>query len=158
MQDLLKKVDFYKNITEQDRELARKYIYFYDLQPNEIADNADAFFEECYELVRDKEYGVDSIKVRDEMPWDSCKTMPKTITTEHLLERFENTALRKENRTVRSAFLVFLGVCVISLLVLTHFYQKSYNLGKAVLDSGICVEYDMGYSCETPDNHIFIEK
>lgn len=158
MQDLLKKVDFYKNITEQDRELARKYIYFYDLQPNEIADNADAFFEECYELVRDKEYGEDVIKVRDEMPWDSCKTMPKTITTEHLLERFENTALRKENHIVRSAFLVFFGVCVISLLVLTHFYQKSYNLGKAVLDSGICVEYDMGYSCETPDNHIFIEK
>lgn len=158
MKDLLKKVDSYKVITEQDRELARKYIYFYDLQPNEFANYADAFFEECYELVRNKEYGTDFIKVRDEMPWDSCKTMPETITTEHLLERFENTALRKENKWLLRALIAVAALCMIGLFIVIQAYETKANLGNAVLNSGICVESDNGYVCNTPDNLTFIEK
>ncbi len=66
--------------------------------------------------------------------------------------------LEKQNKWLLRALLTVAALCMIGLFIVIRAYEKQADLGKAVLDSGICVEYDMGYSCETPDSHIFIEK
>lgn len=66
--------------------------------------------------------------------------------------------LEKENKWLLRALIAVAALCMIGLFIVIQAYETKANLGDAVLNSGICVEYDLGYSCETPDNHIFIEK
>lgn len=74
-----------------------------------------------------------------------------------MLSSLENKSLKAEIKFFKR--LLFLVVfAFFAVVIITLCFNKKYTLGKAVLDSGICVEYDMGYACETPDNHIFIEK
>lgn len=70
MDKILTEVNKYKNITERDRQLAIEYIDWYGIEESEYAEYADSFFKECYELVYDSEFGVETIKKRETMPWD----------------------------------------------------------------------------------------
>lgn len=66
--------------------------------------------------------------------------------------------LEKENKWLLRALIAVAALCMIGLFIVIQAYETKANLGDAVLNSGICTEYDLGYHCETPDSHIFIEK
>ena len=80
------------------------------------------------------------------------------IKTKYICEQLKTKSLEKQVKWLWTALLTVAALCMIGLFIVIQSYETKVNLGKAVLNSGICVEYDMGYSCETPDNHIFIEK
>lgn len=70
----------------------------------------------------------------------------------------ENKTLRKENKGLLCALLIFGAFCAICLGIIVGSMETKYNLGNAVINSGICIEKPSGFMCETPDNAIFIEK
>lgn len=80
------------------------------------------------------------------------------IKTKYITEKFKNQSLQRQVKWLFRALLTVAALCMIGLFIVIQAYEKQAYLGKNMLDLGICVEYDMGYSCETPDNHIFIEK
>lgn len=80
------------------------------------------------------------------------------IKTKYICEQLKTKSLEKQVKWLWTALLTVATLCMIGLFIVIQSYETKANLGKAVLDSGICTEYDLGYHCETPDSHIFIEK
>ena len=80
------------------------------------------------------------------------------LKTKYICETIKTKQLENRNKWLYRALITVAALCMIGLFIVIQAYEKQADLGKAILDSGICVEYDMGYACETPDNHIFIEK
>lgn len=80
------------------------------------------------------------------------------IKTKYITEKFKNQSLQRQVKWLFRALLTVAALCMIGLFVVIRTYEKQADLGDAVLNSGICTEYDLGYHCETPDNFIFIEK
>lgn len=80
------------------------------------------------------------------------------LKTKYICETIKTRELESRNKWLLRGLLTVAALCMIGLFIVIQAYEKQAYLGKTVLDLGICVEYDMGYSCETPDNHIFIEK
>lgn len=80
------------------------------------------------------------------------------IRTKYITEKFKNKSLQRQVKWLFRALLIVSALCMIGLFIIIQAYETKANLGDAVLNSGICTEYDLGYHCETPDSHIFIEK
>lgn len=66
--------------------------------------------------------------------------------------------LEKQNKWLLRALLTVAALCMIGLFIVIRTYEKQADLGKIVLETGVCVEYPLGYQCATPDNFVFIEK
>jgi hypothetical protein len=74
----------------------------------------------------------------------------KVVTLQLQKRKLEKKLLRQKWCSFILMFVVFLGI------ILTLSRQQNYNLGKAVINSGICVEHSDGFACET--HNTFIEK
>ena len=65
-----------------------------------------------------------------------------------------NFNLEQANRDVKfwKRVALVLAVALIGAVIIALCVDKRYTLGKAIVNAGICVEYDVGYECETKDN------
>ena len=80
------------------------------------------------------------------------------IKTKYICEQLKTKSLGKQVKWLWAALLTVAALCMIGLFIVIQAYETKANLGNAVLNSGICVESDNGYVCNTPDNLTFIEK
>lgn len=80
------------------------------------------------------------------------------LKTKYICETIKTKELESRNKWLYRALITVAALCMIGLFIVIQAYETKANLGDAVLNSGICTEYDLGYHCETPDSHIFIEK
>lgn len=80
------------------------------------------------------------------------------IRTKYICEQLKCKSLKKQVNWLFGALLTVAVLCMIGLFIVIQAYETKANLGNAVLNSGICVESDRGFVCNTPDNLTFIEK
>jgi len=80
------------------------------------------------------------------------------IKTKYICEQIKSKSLEKQNRWLLRGLVTVAALCMIGLFIVIQAYETKATIGSAVLNAGICVEYDVGYECETKDNYVFIEK
>lgn len=80
------------------------------------------------------------------------------LKTKYALAYLKNKELKNHNKRLFWGLIVVAATCMVGLFIVIQAYETKANLGIAVLNSGICEERELGYHCETPDNHIFIAK
>lgn len=89
---------------------------------------------------------------------ETLKMQISDLKLEKQFAEFDNKLLYAENKRLFWVFSVFMIVFFVLMLMFAAFTAKKYDLGNAVLNSGICVEESNGFVCETPDNTTFIAK
>lgn len=80
------------------------------------------------------------------------------LKTKYICETIKTKQLENRNKWLYRALLTVAALCMIGLFIVIQAYETKATIGSAVLNAGICVEYDVGYECETKDNYVFIEK
>ena len=80
------------------------------------------------------------------------------LKTKYICETIKTKQLENRNKWLLRALLTVAALCMIGLFIVIQAYETKATISSAVLNAGICVEYDVGYECETKDNYVFIEK
>jgi len=109
------------------------------------------------QIITSTELKVWAIKQTKEQKMTPDTMKIQQLKTQIAMLRIENNESKKDNKLLKQV-IVILTAGLIGIVAIAMTCDKNYNLGKAVLENGICVERPLGYECETPDNFVFIEK
>lgn len=77
------------------------------------------------------------------------------LTTKLVTTQLDNKALKKKLLHQKWCSFILMFVLFVGI-IFTLSRQTYYNLGKAMVNSGICIEHIDGFACET--HNTFIEK